>query len=172
MAEEVKMLMKDEVGWKVRGKLSTALGIASSFQQVLEGELLVAITSKKNQKEAPKGSSHPPNYQLKRDPNVVLHCNGQNVVPLVDNREVQLLEGICSLSARHALFVNGPKFEWAMGLTVGKEVSVKILSPYLAVPSWGLGVICYIGRVSSLPGWQLGVEIIVSLSSCLYLICI
>ena len=50
MAEDVKMLMKDEVGWKVLGKVSTALGFASSFQQVLEGELLVAITGKKNKK--------------------------------------------------------------------------------------------------------------------------
>ncbi len=172
MAEEVAILMGDTEGWRVPGRFSTALGKVTgstsvTVQKVLRGELLVAIKSSSSQKgkEGSKEGRPPPNFHLKKDPNVVLHCNAQNITPLVSRDEVQLLEGVTSSASRHVLFVHASRLEWAVSLTVDKEVFIHIPGPNLSIPSSGVGVIRYIGPVTGLPGRHFGVEIIVSLQS-------
>ncbi len=172
MAEEVAILMRDTEGWRVPGKFLSALGKVTgsssvTVQKVLRGELLVAIkgTSTQKGKEGSKEGRPPPNFHLKKDPNVVLYCNAQVVTPLVSHDDVQLLEGVTSSASRHVLFVNASRLEWAVTLTEEKEVFIHIPGPNLSVPSSGVGVIRYIGPVTGLPGRQFGVEIVVSLQS-------
>ncbi len=163
MAEEVVILMKDVEGWKIPGKLSTVVGkvFGSNIpaHTVLRGELLVALKSNLSHKEGRPFS----NYCLKKDHNVVLYCSAEDVTPLVDRHDVDLLEGVRSLTSRHALIVQGSRLEWAQGLKVDTEVYLQIPSPNMSVPSCGIGAIRYIGEVRGLPGWQFGVEITVCL---------
>ncbi len=169
MAEEVFILMKDCEGWKANRKISFLYRSNRSgvnTQKVLRGELLVSIKNSSTQKEGPKEGRPLANYRLKRDPNVVLYCSPDELTPLVDHREVQLLEGVHSSKSRLALFVNGSRLEWALGLNVGNEVYVNIPGPILSVTLINvLGVIRYIGPVNGLLGCQFGVEIMVRLLS-------
>lgn len=165
--------MKDVTGWKAPGRLSsaipekfsTALGIGGgTVQRVFRGQLVVAIKGQKgSQRESAQEGRPPSNYQLKKDPNIVLYCNAEDVTPLVGPREVDLLEGVHSISSRHTLFVNGSRLEWALHLTKDTQVYINIPSPNLSIgPSCGIGVIRYIGQVGNQPGWLFGVEITVS----------
>ncbi len=171
MAEEVVILMKDCEGWKPHGKFLSYLYNSVTAHKVLRGELLVTFKNSSTQKEGPKEGRPLANYRLKRDPNVVLYCSPEEVTPLVDHREVQLLEGVRSSESRHALFVDGSRLEWAVGLNVDTEVYVNIPGPNLSVPLCVLGVIRYIGPVTRLPGCQFGVEIKVRLLSSICFVC-
>lgn len=164
MAEEVVILMKDVQGWKIPGKLSSVVGkvfgTSSVTHTVLRGELLVALKSRSSSHIHQKEGRPPPNYHLKKDHNVVLHCTEEDVTPLVDHRDVKFIEGVWSLTSRHALFVGGTKLKWAQGLKMNTEVYLQIPT---SIPSYGTGAIRYIGEVRGLPGWQFGVEITVCL---------
>ncbi len=168
MAEEVVILMKDVEGWKINpGRISSVigkvLGTNITVQTVLRGELLVALKSSSSIHQ--KEGRPPPNYHLKKDHNVVLCCTEEDVTPLVDHPDVNFLEGVRSLTSRHALVVGGSRLKWAQGLKIDTEVYLQILGPNAtSLPSYGVGAIRYIGKVTGLPGWQFGVEITVCLA--------
>ncbi len=163
---EVAVILRDGEGWKVPGRFSSAVGkvfrtSSVTVKKVLRGELLVALKSVNSSHQ--REGHPPPNYHLKKDHNVVLYCKADDVAPLIDHREVALLEGIGSSTSRHALFVEGDRLEWAHSLKHGTDVHLNI-SPNPSAPLFGVGAIRYIGEVIGQPGWLFGVEIMVSIS--------
>ena len=165
MAEEVVILMNDCPGIKLPGKISSTVGkyipglSSPSPHNVLRGELLVPIKSKHASQD--NGRPHV-NYIVKKDPNIILYCKAEDVSPLVENlKDSWLLEGIESLSVRHALFIGGKKLEWGSHLVINDTVYSSIPGPNPLVRQCVTAIIRYIGQVKGLPGCQFGIEIMV-----------
>ena len=150
------ILMKDTHGEKANNKIISILRSGPKQVQVLLGELLTLISHREIQTRNDGKPAH--NYRLKKDPNVTLYCEDDDVAPLSrDNME--LLEAIQKPWARFAVFSEDNKLEWGgRKLKKGSLVYVK-----LHTGIWSFAVVQYVGIVETLKGRNFGVEIIVSL---------
>ena len=146
------IVIQDVQGFKVKSALKKFIsgGPPHSTVNVLRGELLTELKEKNDHF----------NYQLHRDPNILLFCTADDVAPL-NYEEFLLLESIKKPVDRANTFEK--KLDWGQQLTVGSVVNVTLSGPNLAVKTRAQSVILYRGFVGNQPGVCFGVEFLVSL---------
>ena len=155
------IVLQDSRGEKVYtsifGRALAFYGLGRQQFVVVRGELLVPIPG--DEITPRKDGQKPHNYQLKRDPTVLLYCkdDGEDIAPL-DKYESLLLEAIKNPTTRYEVFSASNILDWGSRLKLRDAV-------YVGLPTlhYAAAVIRYVGGLKTEPGIQFGVEITVRL---------
>ena len=161
------IVLQDSRGEKVYtsifGRALAFYGLGRQQFVVVRGELLVPIPG--DEITPRKDGQKPHNYQLKRDPTVLLYCkdDGEDIAPL-DKYESLLLEAIKNPTTRYEVFSASNILNWGSRLKPGNMVYVVIPGQHTAPVQYAAAVIRYVGGLKTELGIQFGVEITVRLS--------
>lgn len=154
MAGMKAILLYDAAGTKYDGGVKSVVkkilpgATPYTTLNLLSGELLVEYWH----------DDQPHNFQLYRDPSVLLYCEADSVAPL-SPKEFLLLEAVPYPGERMDAFRH--KLEWGLSLKEGVSVNVTIPGDNLSTPPKCRAVVHYKGKVASQPGTYFGVEILV-----------
>ena len=150
------ILVQDKVGYKydsvVKQMVKRFFGTPLSTSRVLRGELLKEYHHEEKRF----------NYVLQGDPSVFLRCADEDVAPLSTQKEFMLLEGIIRPTDRFYAFTDGT-IDLGNSLEAGSRVFVTIHNEGNVKTKLIRATVHYIGEVQGYQGFQLGVELKVSI---------
>jgi len=152
------ILLNDRMGNTLeRNLLSLVLSTKATPAQVLRGELLEALP----EAEQPLDFQRIALFAIERK-SLRLECPTADVTRLSDE-EANLLLAISSLGERYATAIDRERLDFGRRLSPENQVFVSLKGFTKNLP----GVVRYKGELPFCPGTMFGVELIVSINSCL-----
>ena len=103
------------------------------------------------------------NYVLQKDPSIFLRCADEDVAPLFAQKEFMLMEGIEKAADRFTAFNEG-MLDFGLSLAPGSRVFVTVYNEGYVKKTLLRATVHYIGAVQGYQGFQLGVELKVSIN--------